>query len=334
MLHESGDYSRRVTDQIEQYKCGNENELPDAFHYWSQNYISPKLKEIFGNDSIHRIFKDLLLMGRESLESGHHYHFASLGAGDCSAVEIKLAEALREEGIDAFTIDCYELSDGLRERAKFFVDAAGFSSHFNLIGGDINQDPLRRVYDGIMAHHSLHHFVNLEIIFDEVKNKLKDGGTFAVFDIIGRNGHMRWPEIEGIVHKIWKILPSSKKYNTSLKETWEDFANFDCSAVGFEGIRSQDILPALLSRFYFSHCVAFGGLVEVFVDRAFGHNYDPNDPFDRAFIDMLEHLENCLIDNGAIKPTMMFAGLVKKAVPCKYHSVRSPVFCLRPPTPC
>ena len=65
------------------------------------------------------------------------------------------------------------------------------------------------------------------------------------------------------------------------------FINHDCSTVGFEGIRAQDILPLLLDRFQFHRFAAWGGLLDIFVDRAFGHNLSSEKPFDREFIDTM-----------------------------------------------
>ena len=331
MTSNIAEYNEKVEQQIKQFEGGNRDKLPDAFSYWSRNFIAPKFASVFGTYYVHEIFAQLLVGAFPIKEK--HYRFASLGSGDCENVEIKLAQQFRDMGITRFTIDCYEISDGLRTRAASSIQNIGLSEHFNLIASDINHDPLLATYDGIIAHHALHHFVNLERIFDDVKSKLEDNATFAVYDMIGRNGHMRWPEVEILVRAIWDTLDPSKKFHHQLNVRWDEFINFDCSNVGFEGIRSQDIMPNLLSRFHFSHCVTFGGLTEVFFDRAFGHNFEPNNPLERAFINMLERLENTLIDARVIKPTIMFAGLRKEPVSCKFIAPRSPLFCLRPPTP-
>jgi hypothetical protein len=82
--------------------------------------------------------------------------------------------------------------------------------------------------------------------------------------------------------------------------------NWDCSKSGFEGIRAQDILPLLLERFDFSHFLGFGGMIDPFIDRGYGHNLRVEKPEDLAFIDFVEALNDLLLDSGAITPTMAF----------------------------
>ena len=303
--------------------------LPPAFQYWSWNYISPRLEKSFGTNNIAEIFARLLTNYGTMRQDTPI--FASLGAGDL-AQEVAVAKRLQGMGFESFRLDCYELSEGLLSKGRALVESSGLIANFRFLHRDLNESQLDEPYDGIMAHHSLHHIVNLEAVFDSVRANLRPGGTFAVYDIIGRNGHMRWPEVLKIVEHLWSMLDSSKKKNHQLNQVWEKYVNFDCSGSGFEGIRAQDILPLLLSRFHFSHLVAFGGLTEVFVDRAFGHNYDPAKETDKGFIDFIEYMNCLLIDCGHIKPTIMFAGLCLDP-PSNFKSDKeySPRFCLRPP---
>jgi hypothetical protein len=53
--------------------------------------------------------------------------------------------------------------------------------------------------------------------------------------------------------------------------------------------------------------LVFGGLIDVFVDRAFGHNFDSTSETDCALIDFIQDLNDHLIDVGVIKPTTIFA---------------------------
>ena len=137
-------------------------------------------------------------------------------------------------------------------------------------------------------------------------------GHFVSCDMIGRNGHMRWPETLRYVEAIWANLPEVKKYNWQLREYHHQFLNWDCSREGFEGIRAQDILPQLLQRFSFDGFVGSGGFIDPFVDRGYGPNYDAANALDRDFIDLVATANDAMIDAAQIKPTMMFADMVKK----------------------
>jgi hypothetical protein len=149
--------------------------------------------------------------------------------------------------------------------------------------------------------------------------------------MIGRNGHMRWPETLNFVNAFWAVIDPSKKLNHQLKVTHENFVNFDCSKEGFEGVRSQDILPLLISHFSFSAFLATGGLIEIFVDRGYGPNYSSDNLQDIEFIDSIADLNDRLIALGLIKPTMLFAEMGKKGVSksAKLYKGLRPEFCVR-----
>jgi len=161
-----------------------------------------------------------------------------------------------------------------------------------------------------MAHHSLHHLVELEQLFDQAAHWLHPEGAFVAMDMIGRNGHMRWPETLAVIRRIWPHLPDRLKWDRMFWRLDRWYENWDCSIEGFEGIRAQDILPALLrGPFRFSHFVATGGLSDVFYDRRFGGNFQLDNALDTAFLEQLQALEDRLTATGQIKPVCLYAVL-------------------------
>ena len=91
-------------------------------------------------------------------------------------------------------------------------------------------------------------------------------------------------------------VPKKRKHSLS-KPRFEEF----------KGIRAQDILPLLVERFEFDLFVPFANVIDPFVDVSFGHNFDPNGEWDRAFIDRVHARDEYELRRGAIKPTHMFA---------------------------
>lgn len=301
------DYEARLRAQIDQYReVADIHELPGIFHYWSNRHLRPRLNSVFGTDSVADFFARPLVGCVAGGTPSHPAAVVSIGSGDAS-VEIGVARRLRELGAAPFQIHCLEVSPVLLGRAEEAVARAGLGDCFRLEATDLNRWSPSRRYAGAMAHHSLHHLVELERIFDGLAAALEPGGRFVANDMIGRNGHMRWPEALEVIERIWAFLDDRYKVNRQLRRLEPEFVNWDCSTEGFEGVRAQDILPLLLERFRFDGFLAMGGITDVFVDRAFGHNYDPGDPRDRAFIDFLQYLNDQLIDSGAIKPTTLFA---------------------------
>ena len=253
----------------------------------------------------------------------------SLGAGNCDQ-ELELARALKAKGHD-FTLDCLELNPAMLERGRVAAEAAGLSTSLNFIPTDLNAWNAVGEYDAVIAIQSLHHVVNLEGLFDEVKRCLRPGGTFLISDMIGRNGHQRWPEALEIVHEFWRKLPPSYRFNIQLSRYEELYQSWDCSVQGFEGVRSQDILPLLIERFHFYFFVPYGNAIDPFVDRAFGPHFDAAAEWDRSFIDAVHQRDDEEMAAGRLKPTHLLAVLGNE--PCAAPSFPgnlSPQFCVRP----
>lgn len=324
-------YEAKLQQQIEQYRnVENVHDLPDIFHYWAGRYLAPPLTELFGTADPAQIFVNVFAGCRPAGQA----IFLSIGAGDCS-VEIQVAQRLKSQGLD-FVIECLELSEIMLARGRQAAVDADVADHLIFSPVDLNHWHALRCYNAVMAHHSLHHIVALESVFDQVAGALQTGGRFVISDIIGRNGHMRWPEVESLIERIWNQLPDTKKYNHQLRRLEPEFVNWDCSQEGFEGIRAQDILARLVERFDFLDFMAFGNLTDLFVERSFGHNYDPDCPEDRAFIDKLQAANELLIDLGAIKPTMVIATMTPKGQaerPPRCYRDWTPEFCVRPMPP-
>ena len=309
--------------------CPNVHSLPPIFHYWSEKYVRPKLEAV-GFRGVAEIFSDSMERQCERRQ-GHTTRFLSIGAGNCD-MEIQFALALRASGHSQFVIDCLDLNQDMLERGRSAATDQGVSDHLNPVPGDFNQWRPAQEYDGVIASHVLHHVLNLEGLFAGIKESLRPGGCFAIADIIGRNGHLRWPEALPMVEEFWRRLPPSYRYNHQLRRYEEVFEDWDCSKLGFEGIRSQDILPLLLEHFHFQQFVGFSNIIEPFVDRRFGPNFDASAQWDRAFIDQVHHRDELEMIRGSIKPTQILAvlGTTAEKAP-RIQEPFSPEFCVRRP---
>ena len=138
---------------------------------------------------------------------------------------------------------------------------------------------------------------------------LTDAGSFVVSDMIGRNGHMLWPESRPLVDAYWSELPQAFRWNCQLARHEERFEDWDCSREGFEGIRAQDILPLLRSRFGFEFFFGFGNLVDPFIGRSFGPHFDPALDRDRRLVDRIHARDEAELRAGTIRPAHMLAVL-------------------------
>jgi SAM-dependent methyltransferase len=331
-------YVEKVQKQIDQYKdTGNERsvadiqELPEIFHYWSNKHILPLIESIFSVANIFELYSRYFFASLNAIVDNNF--LLSVGCGDCS-FEIRVAQDLIKKGMENFVFECFDISPFLVKQSQERVDSLNLGKHFKISQIDINQWISDKTYCGVMAHQSLHHVVELERLFENIQRALHPKGVFVSSDMIGRNGHMRWPEALEIVNAIWNFMPDRLKFNHLWGCYEETYHNHDCSTEGFEGVRSQDVLPLLVEHFYFERFLAYGNIVDVFIERCFGPNFCAEDVKDRAFIDFLELLNGLLIDLGHIKPTMMFAVMRKedggRGVICHKHW--KPEFCIRSTT--
>jgi len=328
-------YQQRIDQEVNRFADDvNVHDLPEIFHYWSNKYLLPMF-DALGIRGVNELFADtiaLVIEGGGVSGADSQCHVVSMGSGNCD-VEVEVAKLLSARGCDKYVIECIDIVPDMLERGRELVEDEGLADHFIFTCADIKSwQPEVSSVDVMIAHQSLHHFLELEILFDKIQAAIGEFGVFVASDMIGRNGHMRWPEAKAHIDSIWKGMPDRYKYNHMLQRTEKDFVNWDCSTVGFEGIRAQDILPLLLERFNFKLFLGYGNLTDIFIDRAFGHNFDVNNPDDIAFIDKVSLLDEELIEGGVIKPTHMIAIMSnnKEAVPGKYYKNLSPEFCLRP----
>ncbi|MEP7352788.1 MAG: class I SAM-dependent methyltransferase [Acidobacteriota bacterium] len=296
------------------------HELPEIFHYWSEKYIRPKLQAA-GFDSMW-VFFTRPLEQQCDRAANQTVRFLSIGSGNCDT-EIKIAEALVQSGRRNFVIDCLDLNETMLARGHALAAERGVAEHIHGVAGDFNLWQPDQTHHAALAVQALHHVVNLEGLFQAVKGSLAPGGCFIIHDMIGRNGHRRWPESMLLIHEYWRRLPPSYRYNHSLQRYEEMFQDWDCSQEGFEGIRAQDILPLLVENFQFHCFVPYGNLIDPFVDRAFGHNFDANAEWDLAFIDELHARDEQELASGGLTPTHMFA-IVGNEPPQQFRGTPDP----------
>jgi SAM-dependent methyltransferase len=305
------------------------HELPAIHDYWSKAYVQPKL-DLLGYRSIEDFFLHNLKRAFKA-SAARPLRCASIGAGNCD-FEIRIAELLSADGIADFIIECIDLNQAMLDRGMRLAAERGMSGHIVPVRADFNAWQPSGRYDAVMANMSLHHVVNLEGLLCGVKQALQPWGLFIAFDMIGRNGHMRWPEALAIVNEYWRQLPPSHQYNRMLATRQNEYINFDCSRAGFEGIRAQDILPLLVKLFHFESFVAFANVIEPFIDRAVGYNFDPQRTWDREFIDRIQARDEEELRVGRVKPTHMLAAMAGAATDrAEYIGPLTPAFCVRPP---
>ncbi len=323
----SGAYDERVAREIQTFSNQLDvHQLPRIFHYWSHTYLRPILME-FGYAHPEDAFVQEI--ARVYQTRGRRLRIISLGAGSGDA-EVRVAAALRQQGIHDFLIECVDINPTMAPRCAQLAAAADVSAQVIGKRGDFNRWLPDGEYDVVIANQSLHHVLELEHLLDAIRTGIGAEGVFMTCDMVGRNGHMRWPELMPDVRRFWDELAPAKRYNQQLRRMEMEFSDWDCAVEGFEGVRAQEVLPLLVERFAFDTFVAWGNLTDIFIDRSFGHNLNPDDPADIDFIDRVHARDEQALLSGEWKPTHIFAVMRRDAMqPTRYWRNLSPEFSVR-----
>jgi SAM-dependent methyltransferase len=306
------------------------HDLPPIYHYWSNRWLRPQV-EAFGFSNPDQFFALYFAHAcADALAAGHPARFASLGCGNCDT-EVRVARLLIERGLLDFTIDCVDINEAMLARGRRLAIDEGVGDYIVPARGDFNDWQPHGRYDAVLANQSLHHVLNLEGLFSAIDTALTAEGRFVTSDVIGRNGHMRWPEAAAIVQEFWQELPKAYRRNMQLRRDEPRFLEWDCSVAGFEGIRAQDILPLLVERFDFELFFGYGNLIDPFIDRSFGPNFDADATWDREFIDRVHARDEAEMLAGRITPTHVLAVLRRRpyAGPRHFRTGLAPEDCMR-----
>lgn len=320
-------YLARIRQEQSTYAdVANVHDLPEIFHYWSNKYLLPKC-EAFGFSHPDEFFANHL---QRAMPSSGCARFVSVGAGNCDT-EVRVAALLKARGCGQFRIECLDINASMLARGEQLADERGVGEYVVPRVADFNRWSPDSNYHAVMANQSLHHVVALEDLLGAIEDALEPEGLFVVSDMIGRNGHMRWPEALRWVREFWKELPPAYRRNLQLGRDEPEFLDWDCAVSGFEGIRAQDILPLLVERFHFHQFLPFANVIDPFIDRSFGHHFKADQSWDRDFIDRVHALDEAEILAGRIKPTHMFAVLGKSDREPIHWSGLTPEQCIRRP---
>jgi SAM-dependent methyltransferase len=327
MLADLSNYASRIDAELATYADQEEvHDLPAIYHYWSARYCTPLLTEL-GLPGLDE-FWDREIAAVCACRHPRPTRLVSLGAGN-GDIELQIAARLRTLGLDNLQLVLLELNPAMLDRARENAERLGLGHRVDPVEADLNSWTAEEPADVYFAHHSLHHVMSLEQLFDGAYRTLAPDGVFLINDMIGRNGHRRWSEAAELVNRIWSVTPERYRFNHYIKRVDHEYPDWDCSDVGFEGVRAQDILPLLLDHFHPETYVTFANIIDPFVDRVYGPNFDPSDREDTDFIDAVARIDEAAIDLRLTTPTHMVASFRTEPVGCSFPRNRSPARTVR-----
>ena len=222
----------------------------------------------------------------------------------CGAGDWEMRVAIRSRA--QISIHLVDLSMDLLRKACEVGKREGVSVDTTV--RDVNEVDLPRdYYDFVLCRSSLHHFLELERLFDQIRKTLTRGGQFIVVgEWIGRNGLQVYPETESVAQSLFDELPDRLRLNRYTNAIDTKVPNVDHSVNSFEAIRSEDIMPLLLENFTPYEHVTFDAFLSLLLDFRYGPNYDLTNGEDLAIAEDLIGKDIAAIQQGKLRPTSMF----------------------------
>jgi SAM-dependent methyltransferase len=278
--------------------------LPPIFAYWSRRYLTPEAQRL-GIGSPEAFFLKHILQRAAAGQTP--VRVLSVGTGACS-MELGLAEQLKTAGVAA-TIHCLDFNPALLQRAAASAKERQLEPLMAFQTLDCNQPFILPAQDVIIVNQFFHHVTELETLCRSLRASLAADGVLVSSDIIGRNGHQLWPEVEAEVQRIWATLPAAQRHDRHFNATLARYRPINHAAYSNEGVRAQDIVGCLLAEFDFELFFSFGAAIVPFIERRIGFNFDPQRAGDCAVIDRVQAIDAAALASGRYPAANMIAAL-------------------------
>ncbi len=226
---------------------------------------------------------------RELGPGGKKIEVLSLGSGYCGH-ELDFARRIGRP----CRIRCTDINEDLFTPARQVAEQEGLDMEFRV--EDLNFikiEPGR--YHLIFAHAVLHHVINLENLYREIRTGLTKYGVFHMVEVAGQNRKLIWDENEQFANSALDVLPDSVTGGFRLAVEPED--------EGMEGIRQEEIIPLLETRFSAMYQHAHGAFMRyICTNPSLADRLDPSDPLSRRCLDFLIQCDDAAVRNKLLRP--------------------------------
>jgi hypothetical protein len=150
----------------------------------------------------------------------------------------------------------------------------------------------------------LHHVFQLEQLLDQVRQTLKPGGLFIVYEYIGPS-QMQFPRRDLELADVFlKVIPERYRRTVNPKGIKKEALRLSLDAMNTsdpsESIRASEIVPLIASRFELRHFRYVGGTLLLLIFSLIAHNFREDDAEIMPLVKALITLDNFLIDNAIL----------------------------------
>ena len=170
---------------------------------------------------------------------------------------------------------------------------------------DLNTATLpEKTYDAVYVHAALHHVFQLEHLLDQIKQTLKPGGLFVVYEYIGPS-QMQFPRRDlELADAFLKAIPERYRSMPRFKDIKKQALRLSLDGMNSsdpsESIRASEIVPLTASRFELKHFRYVGGTLLLLIFSEIAGNFKEDDAEIMPLVEGLIVLDNFLIDNKVL----------------------------------
>ena len=225
----------------------------------------------------------------------------------CLTLGCGVGQLERELAHHNFTLhhDAYDVSDKALEEAIIAASKEKLN-HIHYEVRNINEIMLPADnYDVIFGFGSVHHFLKLEHIFNEVNKSLKKNGIFFLSEYIGPS-FFQWSERQlEVINCLLKILPKRFKADVSNPSVYKEFylrptINEVRSVDPSEACRSEEIVPLLNKYFDVVEIKETGGAILHSLLTNIAGNFKTDSEIDMKLLNAIFSIEDVLMAEGDI----------------------------------
>ncbi len=197
-----------------------------------------------------------------------------------------------------------DVSDAAIEAARKTAEAEGLQGLTYEVA-DLNTAKFpAETYDAVYAHAALHHVFQLEHLLGQIRQTLKPGGLFVVYEYIGPS-QMQFPRRDLQLADIFlKLIPDRYRHMRREEGIKHEAPRLSLEIMNStdpsEGIRASEIVPLIASRFEIKHFRYIGGTLLFLVFNEIAGNFNENTAEIMPLVKALIALDNFLIDNKVL----------------------------------
>lgn len=203
-------------------------------------------------------------------------------------------------------IDACDFSQGAIEHARALA-AEHKMGNISYFVSDLNvADFPPDTYDAVLSGSALHHISNLERLLNQLRQALTEHGLLIINEYVGPFKFQWLPKQTKIVDELLHILPQKYQKRASAPGEYKNAFGGPPSIREMdaidptESVRSDEIILLIKARFSIREQKGFGGtLLQMLLQDIIG-NFDPKEPLDAGFLNLLIYIEKLLIRENVL----------------------------------